>query len=215
MGDNKICCERCGSFDVEYAAWYAPNTGDVNDAFGTWNNGDNTYCSECDDNVDLVDESAEPEKFRRAQDRRRTFEDERKLCERLAATRKAVRSAYERFWEALAAEFPEIKSGDLSVEADTKFQVACREAAETWLEQNQPAPPPPEPASATSTISVILFTPIKAGDRIWWVLARTPEAALDEVLRESEDLGFKATAPHDGVTPDEHGMIPARIVIRR
>lgn len=98
---------------------------------------------------------------------------------------------------------------------DTKFQVACREAAETWLEQNQPAPPPPEPASATSTISVILFTPIKAGDRIWWVLARTPEAALDEVLRESEDLGFKATAPHDGVTPDEHGMIPARIVIRR
>ena len=51
----------------------------------------------------------------------------------------------------------------------------------------------------------------KLGDRGWWVQARTPEAALAEVLQEGGndqgEIGWLALDDYD-FTPDENGMVP-------
>lgn len=43
-------CLSCGSTRVQYAVWYAPNTDEVLDTFGSGNQGDDTYCADCDEN---------------------------------------------------------------------------------------------------------------------------------------------------------------------
>jgi hypothetical protein len=47
-------CSVCGSDDVEWAVWYDAKAKAVGDNFGSWNNGDNTYCSNCEDNTNLI-----------------------------------------------------------------------------------------------------------------------------------------------------------------
>jgi hypothetical protein len=68
---EQVCCAECGSLDVQYAVWYAPNEGIPHDHFGSWNAGDNTFCATCDiegrdPNPNLIDASAEPKEFKAA-----------------------------------------------------------------------------------------------------------------------------------------------------
>lgn len=37
-------CRECGSDQVQHAFWVDLKTGEVLDAFGTWNYDDNSYC---------------------------------------------------------------------------------------------------------------------------------------------------------------------------
>lgn len=68
------CCSVCGGINVEYAVWYDPNADVTGDVFGTFNSGDNTFCSDCDDNHDLVDKGAEPERFAKLRRKHRAKE---------------------------------------------------------------------------------------------------------------------------------------------
>jgi len=68
--DQKIecCCAVCGSTNIEYAVWHNPNTGVVGELFGSWNNGDNSFCADCDmegrdPNPPLLDQSLDPKEF--------------------------------------------------------------------------------------------------------------------------------------------------------
>lgn len=66
----ECCCSRCGGIDVSYAVWYHPNAADTTgEIFGSWNAGDNTFCDDCDEPTDLVDKSAEPERFAKLRDK--------------------------------------------------------------------------------------------------------------------------------------------------
>lgn len=53
-------CSVCGGANVEHAFWVDPNTDDVSDVFGTWNEEDAVFCHDCDANHDIVS----PEDFR-------------------------------------------------------------------------------------------------------------------------------------------------------
>lgn len=55
-----IRCELCKGANVQLVAWTDPNTKEVFDDFGSWNQEDTKYCSDCDDNVLLVDISQFP-----------------------------------------------------------------------------------------------------------------------------------------------------------
>lgn len=46
LPDTWVCAE-CGSKNVEATFWVNVNTNVVNDGFGSWNAGDNTYCPDC------------------------------------------------------------------------------------------------------------------------------------------------------------------------
>lgn len=48
-------CEACGSEDVEHAMWVNVNTKEVFEDFGSWCNGDNSYCNSCDEHTELVE----------------------------------------------------------------------------------------------------------------------------------------------------------------
>jgi len=59
------CCRVCGSHDVQYSIWYSPNTDQTHDLCGSWNNGDNSFCEDCDmegrdPNPSLMHESEDP-----------------------------------------------------------------------------------------------------------------------------------------------------------
>lgn len=41
------------------------------------------------------------------------------------------------FWDAVAYEFPEISTGDLSPEDSVAFNVACQSVVRAWLEANR------------------------------------------------------------------------------
>lgn len=63
-------CEVCGSSNVQYSVWYSPNTGQTHDMFGSWNNGDNSFCEDCDmegrdPNPRLMHESENPAQFKK------------------------------------------------------------------------------------------------------------------------------------------------------
>jgi len=47
-------CAVCGSENVQHAMWVAVNTGDVNDDFGSWCAGDNSWCDDCEEHTGLV-----------------------------------------------------------------------------------------------------------------------------------------------------------------
>jgi len=47
--NERVCCTVCGSLNVGYAVWYYPNASHQDfDVFGSWNNGDNSHCPDCD-----------------------------------------------------------------------------------------------------------------------------------------------------------------------
>ena len=48
-------CSVCGSENVQHAMWVSVNTGDVNDEFGTWCSGDNSWCEDCGEHTELVE----------------------------------------------------------------------------------------------------------------------------------------------------------------
>lgn len=50
----------------------------------------------------------------------------------------AVEKAEEKFWEAVAESFPEVKTGDFPPEASFAFGQACKSAVKLWLESNHP-----------------------------------------------------------------------------
>ena len=67
--DECICCV-CGSLNVQYSVWMSANTGVTHDMFGSWNNGDNSFCEDCDTegrdpNPSLMHESENPKEFAR------------------------------------------------------------------------------------------------------------------------------------------------------
>lgn len=71
--EPRCCCSVCGSLLVEYTVWYDPNTRETGEMFGSWNAGDNTFCADCsvegrNPNPDLLDEKAEPDKFKAARE---------------------------------------------------------------------------------------------------------------------------------------------------
>lgn len=49
---------------------------------------------------------------------------------------KAVRQGQLKFWEAVAKEFPEIKTGDFAPDAHDDFTVACSIAVVRWVGAN-------------------------------------------------------------------------------
>ena len=48
----------------------------------------------------------------------------------------AIESAKEAFWAAIAGQFPEVVSGDMSAESAYKFDIAASRAAYDWLQAN-------------------------------------------------------------------------------
>lgn len=44
----KVICSVCGSHHVEYAVWFNAHTETVGDHFGSGNQGDDTFCCDCD-----------------------------------------------------------------------------------------------------------------------------------------------------------------------
>ncbi|CAK1331633.1 MULTISPECIES: hypothetical protein [Burkholderia] len=42
------------------------------------------------------------------------------------------------FWAEVAKSFPEVKSGDLPVQAVLQFNKACEQAVAVWLKSNHP-----------------------------------------------------------------------------
>lgn len=53
-------CAVCGSQAVQHAMWVNVNTDEVNDEFGTWCNGDNSWCEDCSDHTELVEREIAP-----------------------------------------------------------------------------------------------------------------------------------------------------------
>jgi hypothetical protein len=52
----------------------------------------------------------------------------------------AIDAAQRAFWAALAAAYPEIRTGDLSPDVDLMFSAASTEAAREWVAGNLPTP---------------------------------------------------------------------------
>lgn len=119
-------------------------------------------------------------------------------------------TAMDAFWECVAREFREVKSGDLPPEADIPFNEACRNVVTAWLDINTPA----TTATATATCELVVhMRPPRKGERMYMVNARTAKEALAEIRRESEELGYIADSDRTD-EPDENGMIAVTIEIR-
>lgn len=58
-----VICANCGSNNVEYAAWYNPNTKEVGECFGDWKEEDSKFCNDCEERELLAYENDDP-KFR-------------------------------------------------------------------------------------------------------------------------------------------------------
>src|SRR3990167_8535913 len=72
---DQCCCTECGSLDVQYPVWFSPNNGSTHDLFGSWNNGDNQFCEDCDmegrdPNPALMHKSENPKEFARLRAKR-------------------------------------------------------------------------------------------------------------------------------------------------
>jgi hypothetical protein len=108
------------------------------------------------------------------------------------------------FWEVVARAVTQARGGDLPVGATVAFREACRDALREWLLMNVQ----PSPTKGAVTVTVELRRPRK-GERGWWVMDdSTPQAALREVLIESEEMGFEVDSDEYLERPeyDEHGM---------
>lgn len=51
-------CHECGSRDVQHAMWVELNTGKTHEDFGSWCNGDNSWCEVCQAHVHIELEEA-------------------------------------------------------------------------------------------------------------------------------------------------------------
>jgi hypothetical protein len=45
--EPKFRCRECHSTDVEHTMWVNPNTEEVGEIFGTWNQQDSSFCNDC------------------------------------------------------------------------------------------------------------------------------------------------------------------------
>lgn len=46
-------CNKCHSRDVQHAHWVKLNNDEVVDLFGTWCNGDNSWCPQCEEHTHI------------------------------------------------------------------------------------------------------------------------------------------------------------------
>ncbi len=152
-----------------------------------------------------------------------------KIYERKLTTSERIRKfldvAEDTFWSQAYAAFPECQTGDLEPSEDGRLRAALRSVIESWYAVNRPKASMARVAIgaeavgvASRELRVVLRLP-KKGERCWWVSAESahdPEAALAEVLAQSEELGFPAgrdITPAD--SPDENGMVAVTIEIAR
>ena len=47
----EIRCRDCNGTDVKVVAWTYPNTGEIDEDFGSWNQEDTKFCNDCNDHV--------------------------------------------------------------------------------------------------------------------------------------------------------------------
>lgn len=57
-----LVCKGCGGHNVQLVVWYRPNTQEVLDDFGSWNNHETKWCEDCEDHVWVEYESILKEK---------------------------------------------------------------------------------------------------------------------------------------------------------
>ena len=55
MSEIKYVCAVCGGCEVQHAMWVSLNDGAVHDDFGSWCNGDNSWCADCEEHVENQD----------------------------------------------------------------------------------------------------------------------------------------------------------------
>ena len=54
MSAPRYCCAVCGGTSVQHAMWVNLNAPhDVQDEYGSWCNGDNSWCSDCGEHVQI------------------------------------------------------------------------------------------------------------------------------------------------------------------
>lgn len=120
----------------------------------------------------------------------------------------AVEHAEACFWMAVAEMYPDIKTGDLAPEDTIPLRRAMDTAVRAWLSRNMPR----GKAATASCQLTIEMRPPKTGERGWAVEALTADAALREVLRESEELGWVAKRDYSDEIDDD-GMHVVTVVI--
>lgn len=49
-----VSCTKCGGTNVQVAMWVRPNTEEILEDFGSWEETDTKYCEDCDDNTQLT-----------------------------------------------------------------------------------------------------------------------------------------------------------------
>jgi hypothetical protein len=115
------------------------------------------------------------------------------------------------FWDAVEEQYEEIEAESTirNTTEWTAFRRAARAAIGEWLRKNKPVT---SPASARCDFEVQMRPPRK-GERGWLVEALTAEAALEEILRESEDIGWTAEKDYDD-SFDDCGTHAVTIVLR-
>lgn len=59
MSEIKYVCAVCGGCEVQHAMWVSLNDGAVHDDFGSWCNGDNSWCADCEEHVEIKTVSTE------------------------------------------------------------------------------------------------------------------------------------------------------------
>lgn len=50
---SKYVCAVCGGDRVQHAMWVSLNDNAVLDDFGSWCSGDNSWCDDCDEHVEI------------------------------------------------------------------------------------------------------------------------------------------------------------------
>jgi hypothetical protein len=55
--------------------------------------------------------------------------------------REITNNALEAFWESVAEQLPEIKTGDMAPGDIVPFEMFARQTVETWIENNKPEKP--------------------------------------------------------------------------
>ena len=56
-----VKCKRCGGFNVQMAMWVDPNTNEIMEDFGSFDEQDTKWCNDCDSGEELVDTSIKEE----------------------------------------------------------------------------------------------------------------------------------------------------------
>jgi len=60
--NHEYCCAHCGGTNVQITAWVNPNTEDIGDDYGDWDESDTKWCKDCEKNVLIVEENVETAK---------------------------------------------------------------------------------------------------------------------------------------------------------